>query len=468
MTNTSPGVAEPRRLRRRWWIAGSVALLVTIGGYGGYWYATTPVPPQIELGGADPEVAQAIGEAEAAVRRSPRSAGAWGKLGMVLSANGFPYQADACFAQAEELDRGSPSWPYLHANHLLDVDRAAGMVCLRRALARVEPTDPRAPTMHLVLAEVLIETGGLDEAASLCRGVLERDSGDLRAQFDLGLIALVQDDPQRSAELLTRALASPHVARRARLHLATAARRMGDTENAAAYFRRAQELPEDPDWPDPETDKVKAYQAGLARRMGDLRELANRGDIGGLLGPMRELADASGDGVAQARLGTFLVAGGDFAAAEPVLRDALKKMPDLGVARLNLGIALLNLGEQAAKPGQSTAAQARFREAADLLRAEIAQRPGHGQAHLHLGRCLQHLGQPNEALTAFRSAVQVQPELAEAHFALGEALARAGEQKQALYHLKHAQSLAPADARIRAAVERWSATSEKPLHERPK
>src|SRR5687767_12245076 len=91
-------------------------LLLTLLGAGGWygwrWY-TTPVPPDISLQGISEELATAIDKARQAVRRQPRSSAAWGKLALVLGANGFEPQAIKCLIQAERFDPSHPRWPYL-------------------------------------------------------------------------------------------------------------------------------------------------------------------------------------------------------------------------------------------------------------------------------------------------------------------------------------------------------------------
>src|SRR5947208_1564349 len=79
-------------------VIGTVAFLM-IAGFGAYaWYARRgPEPPGIALQGIDPAVAAAVEDARAAVRRSPRSADAWGTLGMTLQAHQFLAEAEVCF-----------------------------------------------------------------------------------------------------------------------------------------------------------------------------------------------------------------------------------------------------------------------------------------------------------------------------------------------------------------------------------
>ena len=170
--------------------------------YGWHWY-TTPTLPEVDLPVAAPAVAAAIEEAEREVRQAPRSGKAWGELGLVLYANEFAEQAHTCFMQAERFDPASPCWPYMQAPRLLVNDPEAAVLVLRRAVARSEPADLKHGTAELVLAETLFEKGDRTEAAALCRQVLAATPGHLRAEFDLGLIAL-QDNP-RSVSSISRA-----------------------------------------------------------------------------------------------------------------------------------------------------------------------------------------------------------------------------------------------------------------------
>src|SRR5438034_5577484 len=67
-----------------------VGLIVALSAlsYSVYLWRRDPpetAPPAIDLSGADPVVAQAIEQARTEVLQQPRSAVAWGRLGMVLA-----------------------------------------------------------------------------------------------------------------------------------------------------------------------------------------------------------------------------------------------------------------------------------------------------------------------------------------------------------------------------------------------
>src|SRR5437764_828110 len=92
-------------------LAASLGLALA-GWVGWRWYAT-PAPPRIPLDGVQTEIAQAVGAALEEVRRRPRSGAAWGRLGMVLHANGFDEHVADCYRNAERFDPNNPRWPYL-------------------------------------------------------------------------------------------------------------------------------------------------------------------------------------------------------------------------------------------------------------------------------------------------------------------------------------------------------------------
>ena len=179
---------------------------------------------------------------------------------------------------------------------------------------------------------------------------------------------------------------------------------------------------------------------------------------------MRDAAEESDNVLSDYRLGLALCGLEQYDAAEQVLRKALRKSPDSIGADYLLGIALLQQGEQMEALGRPADAPEKFRAAADSLRRAIVLKPTHGQAHLFLGRCLQHGGQAGKALAEFRAAVECCPEVADAHLALGEVLAAAGKRTDAIRHLEQTQSLASVnDPRPAAALGRVRSTGTKTM-----
>src|SRR5262249_11431352 len=109
-----------------------------------------PKPPTVALAGLDPEVGQAIDKARAKVEQSPRSAAAWGRLGMVLHAQGCPAEAGDCYRQAERLDSSEPRWPYYLSVVLAVSSDDETLSALERAVER----SGNLPAARLKLAEL--------------------------------------------------------------------------------------------------------------------------------------------------------------------------------------------------------------------------------------------------------------------------------------------------------------------------
>ena len=198
---------------RRVAVLAAVTLAAGALAAGAWWWlgrgGGPPGPPAVALDGADPAVASAVTAARGRVLREPTSAPAWGALGEVLLANQFPADADVCLARAETLDPAEPRWPYLRAWELLPSDRDAGLLALRRAVERSNRADEEDAMPRLLLAEVYMEQDDRDRVEALCRQVLERDPDNGRAHFDLGMIALTQNDMKNSIPHLLRAAESP-------------------------------------------------------------------------------------------------------------------------------------------------------------------------------------------------------------------------------------------------------------------
>ena len=96
--------------RKRSRLLAVVALLA--GGAGAYVWWRRPAAdlPVFDWSQADPVVVAAVESARAAVRQSPRSGVAWGKLGMTLFANYLIPEAQVCFAQAQRFEPDEPRW----------------------------------------------------------------------------------------------------------------------------------------------------------------------------------------------------------------------------------------------------------------------------------------------------------------------------------------------------------------------
>ncbi|HZY85020.1 MAG TPA: hypothetical protein VFE78_09330, partial [Gemmataceae bacterium] len=91
---------------RRLLLLLAAALLLAGAGAGGYFALRPrkPVAPTVPTDGLDAEVVAVIDKARAGVEAHPKSADAWGRLGMVLFAQDLYVPCVGPLAEAERLD----------------------------------------------------------------------------------------------------------------------------------------------------------------------------------------------------------------------------------------------------------------------------------------------------------------------------------------------------------------------------
>jgi tetratricopeptide (TPR) repeat protein len=442
-------------------VLASISAALLLAGWVGWRWATTPVPPELTLDRTDAAVVEAVGAARDAVLRAPRSGTAWGKLAMVLAANGYADEAGTCFAQAERFDPADPRWPYLRGHGLMSHDPPAAVLALERALAHAELPQQRA-VIHFRLALALLEAGALDGADDQLRALRSIEPAGPRLHFGLGLLAIARDDRATATAELSPLIGNPFTRRRAQTQLAALALADGDAELARLYQNRAALLPPDPPWPDPFLDAVAQYGVSRLVRLRHAEGLFAQGKLPEALPLLRQLAAEAPDARTCQALGLTLAKLNALEEAESVLRTALRLEPGHMQAHHTLASVLLRRGEvQLQTPGGTERAQELFRRAVAEADQALAAKGDDATAHLTRGRALQHLGQTDAALAALREAVVCRPEFAETHLQLGEALAEAGQLPAALSHLEDAVRLAlPGDAAPRAALEKWRAAAK--------
>jgi tetratricopeptide (TPR) repeat protein len=435
------------------------AALATGGWLGWRWY-TTPVPPEVPLGGADKEVARAVEEARQEVRRQPRSAAAWGKLGMVLGANDYGDPAVTCFEQAERLDPADPRWPYLRAVRLMAGDSRQGVVLLRRALGLARAPEQRAAILFR-LALALVRDDELDEADRLLAALAEIDGDGLRVHFGLGMLAAAREDRAAAREHLAALTESPFARKQA---CAVLARLTDvDAELARASEARAAELPVDIPWPDAITGEMIQYAVDRKRQLRQATDLQQQGRLAEALALLRQLAAESPSPAVYSVLALTLLQMNQLVEAAEAVRTWISFDPQNAQPHYLLGTILVARGEKKSRePGGRQAAGELFRQAVAAEDAALAIKGDHGYAHLTRGKALLGLGRTAEGIAALRQALLCQPEYADMHLALGEALAQAGQTAEALAHLEDAARLAkPDDPRPRQALDRWRPTANR-------
>ncbi len=428
-------------LRRAVTAGLAVLALLAVGGFAlRTWRAgTPPSPPDVDLTDDDPAVAAAVEAARAGVRRAPRSADAWGRLGMVLAAHNYFPDAAVCLAEAERLDPVVIRWPYLRGVALTAGDPEAAVGPLRRAVALCDAGDD-APRLRL--AEVLMGTGQTQEAEGLFAGVLAHDPDNPRARLGLGQLACGREDWPAAAAHLEHAAGSPLTRHRAHTLLAEVHWRRGDRPAAERERRLAEDSPDDPEPPDPYLEDLEALRVGLHARLLLAGQLVRQGRGAEAVAQLRQLVrDYPESASAWLGLGRALVQQEHYRAAEQALREAARLDPGRAEVPFYLGVALFQQGRSA--------------DAVPFFRRAIGLRPDHAVAQYNLGQCLKAQGDLQGAEDAFAAAVRGKPHYAQAHAALGALLAQAGRRDSALEHLRLAVELDSTDSRAKELLKQW-------------
>jgi tetratricopeptide (TPR) repeat protein len=461
MTSANPSSADPAvpppARRGRWAMLLGVVVLLAAGAVGGWWWwcrRAAAVDPPMVSGVQDAEVQQAIDRARQRVLAQPRSAGAWGLLGMVLLAHRFDREADYCFAEACRLDPTQARWPYARGVIALKRDPNHALPLLRQA-ASGNASSEDGVAIRLQLAEALLERQELDEAERLFRAEWQRNPDNARAIFGLGLAALARGDTANARKFLMSVGSNEYTRKRATVQLAALARANGDVAAAKAYEQEAAALLDDPRWPDPVLDETTRLRVGRRGREREIDELEKQHRYA-------EAARAYLDELRQhPTLRTYIGAGKNLARlheygqALSLLRQAVRLDPDNPQAHYTLAQAQFTRAEREWQqaPG-SLEIKEWFREVIQHARRATELKPDHAMAYLFWGLSLKYLGKPAEAVAPLRQGVACRPEQIELQLALGEALLESGQYAEAKIHLQNARRLDPNDLRPPTALKR--------------
>jgi tetratricopeptide (TPR) repeat protein len=397
--------------RRRWLGAGLVGVVLLAAGF---WYVRRPPPPpqppSVPLTDLDPEVAQVITEASAAVAKAPRSARAWGRLGMVLAVHEFHAEALEALAEAERLDPHDPRWPYLEGKSLQLSEPERAIPKLRRA-AEISSV----PAVQVRLARLLLSEGRLDEAEGFFRKAAQNDSNDGRAWVGLAQVARARGKLDDCVNDLRHAVEQPGTRKAAHTMLAEVYAQFPERQAEAEKERDlGAHLPDDPPPPDPYSQEALDLRVGKRARIERAYQMRQAGQfreaVTLLQDTLRQYPDFD---LAYLALGEALLDRGDFPNAEPVLRKAVELAPDRYESHLALGITLYQ--ERTSRPELLNEAEEHFRVAIRLF-------PTQPQAHYGLGTCLQARHLWAEAAVAYANALRNRPDYSEARRNLRQVL----------------------------------------------
>ena len=319
----------------------------------------------IEYDKFEPAVAEQIRLAREETRHKPRDAEAFGKLGMIFQVYGKYELAETCYGRARALAPRSFRWTY----YLGNVEGWLGKYS--EAVSYVQEAltiDPGYAPARVRLAQLLFESGDMEQSARLYEELSEKNPGLASAHFGLGRVRSARGDWTGAIEAYRRACRISENYAAAHYALGLAYRKVDDVVKAREHlgrYERVKLLPQPSE--DALMDVVKSFYAG---------------------------------GLSHFARGSALVQQGKLQEAAAAFESALKVNPRMGIAHVNL-IAIygeLNLPEKA---------EQHYRDSVQLD-------PGWVEAQYNWGMFLFRQGRKEEAAQAFRRAVQLNPNYADA------------------------------------------------------
>lgn len=413
---------------RRWSIVLTLGILA-----GAIARAEEPprLPPLPKLVVADfpSEVRTQVAEADRAARANPHSAGASGRLAMLLELYDRPAEAVACYERAHQLDPASFRWLYyLGALLAKQGRRAAAVQTLRAALAK----RPDYLPARLKLADALFAAGDLDQSRAEYAGIIKSALGVAEAYYGLGRIDAARGNLADAAKSFREAcdLFPPYGA--AHYALAQVERKLGQSEDVdrqlALYAKNRTLVP-------PVADPLRDALRRLDRRAASLLErgvqLQQAGRLDDAIAATERALELDPK-LVQAHVNLVNLYGrtGNVAKAEEHYRAVVEldpsQFPD---AYYNYGVLMVKAG--------------RLPEAEEAFRGALAINPHYAEAANDLGYLLEREGKLAEAAGQYRQAIADQPSFRQAHFNLGRILVNQGDYEEGIRQLR--ETLTSAD-----------------------
>ena len=161
-----------------------------------------PAPPQPDLTGSEPRVAEKLTRLSEAVNADNDNPDVWGRLGSMYLASGFDDEALDCFAVAMQLSPRDFRWPYLSGYSLRDRNPDAALTNFESA----ERLNDKYAALYLRKGDLLLRLDRSDEAAAEYRHSLDLDPRSSHARLGLARIALLENRPEEALDLLQQAL----------------------------------------------------------------------------------------------------------------------------------------------------------------------------------------------------------------------------------------------------------------------
>lgn len=387
--------STPSSIPKRRLLLLVIPLVLAGAGLAGFYLLRSSPPPlpAVDLSAADPEIADAINKAMAAVRENPRNGEAWGKLGMVLRAHDFDVACVEAFRAAEQFDPENPKWPYLQGLTLVLFDPEPGLASFQRAADKAGTSRPEP---RLRLAEVLLDRGRIEEAETAAAPILERRPSDPRVAIVFARVAAERGD---WAAVLARTESlqdNPNARRRAAILRVDALRRLNRPDEAEVEAKLVAQLPEDILWNDRYVDEVFKLKVGGDASLRQGAALLSMGEVQPAIAELEKAVAKSRDpNPARLLLAKAYNMTGDPDAARRVIDQVLQSDPTAIEGWYQLGVSQFLKGDP---------------KAVTSFEHTVKLKPDHAQAYYTLGLARKKHGDRPGAEAAFEAALRCRPD----------------------------------------------------------
>jgi protein O-GlcNAc transferase len=267
------------------------------------------------------------------------------------------------------------------------------MGLLERVRSALSSVQQRADGAEIEQATQCFEEGRFDDAAGICRRLLERDPAHPPALHLLGLDALRREEPDSALSLIGAATKAAPGVGLYHFNLANALRALGRADDAADSYARAVEL---------EPGRFAAWF-----NLGQLQAECRR--PGQAIAAFRQaLRIEPGNAAARLGLAAALVDGAQDdaqglaanAEALALLESEWQRSPDPSRARFVVAVALARCE--------------RWTEAAAHLKAVVQAHPTAKEARNQLANCYNRLGRAVDAIREYRETYRLAPQFEQA------------------------------------------------------
>jgi superkiller protein 3 len=423
--------------------------------------AATSLPPLPKLKMADlfPGVVKQVEEAYQSARAHPMDAAANGKLAMVLDTYEQYSLAAVCYQRAHQLDPKSFDWAYDLGYVLIKEGQYAKAVEALRNALQIRPGYVPA---KLKLAESLFAAHQPDAAGKLYQEILQQNPESPEALYGLGRVQATQGDTHSAAESLAKACELVPEYGAAQFALATALRKLGQTDKAREHFKlyRAN-MTNVPPAVDPVRAAVQQLDHSATAHLRRGLALAEAGDLQGAIQQHLQAIQSDPKEVqGYINLIQLYARVGETDKAVEAYHKAVAINPNRADCYYNYGVLMFQLrkfseSEQSMRKaiqinpyyveahdnlGYLLAMQGHFDEALAEYRKAVAERPDFRPAHFHIGQIFAHEGKYPEAIQEFLKILTPKDERTPAYlYALGATYARAGDRQNALLYMRKAR-----------------------------